>query len=157
MKSNREMKQSVKILLFLFIFIASEQIMAQYGRTPTRYGRQGRTAIPQAQTPPKEPEKLTAEEYVEKEMPGLIEVLELDPFEEAVVRTVLVNSVQKRMELQILKLDQQKMREEMEKIKAEQDEALKNGLPEEKYQTYLELVDNPSKTKRKRKKKKKKG
>ena len=82
--------------------------------------------------------------------------MELDPFEEAVVRSVLVNSVQKRMELQILKLEPQKMKEEYEKIRKQQDEELKAGLPEEKYQIYLQLQDNPSKTKRKQKKKKKK-
>ena len=150
------MKQLVQTLLLLSIILLSEQVFAQFGRTPTRYGPQGRTAIPQAQTPPKEPEKLTAEQYVDKEMPGLIQVLELDPFEEAVVRSVLVASVQKRMELQILKLEPQKMREELEKITAQQNTEMKAGLPAEKYQTYLELVDNPSKTKRKKKKKKRK-
>jgi len=122
-----------------------------------RWGRQRRgSAIPEAQTPPPEPEKLTAEEYVEKEMPELIEVMELDAFEEAVVRTVLTNSVQKRMELQILQLEPQKMKEELQKIKQQQDEELKAALPEEKFQIYLELIENRSKAKRKQKKKKKK-
>ena len=125
---------------------------AQIGNN--RFGR-GRSAIPQAQTPPKEPEKLTAAEYVDKEMPEIKEVMELDPFEEAVVRSVLEKYVQKRIELQILKLEPQKMKEEFAKLQELQDEELKASLPEEKFQTYLELRENPTKAKRKKKKKKK--
>lgn len=149
------MTQLVRPLLLFFTFLLCAQTMAQIGRTPTRYGRQG-SAIPQTQAPPKEPEKLTAEQYVDQEMPNLVEVMGLDPFEEAVVRSVLVNSVQKRMELQILKLEPQKMKEELEKIKTKQDEELRAGLPEEKYQIYLEMRENKSKAKRKQKKKRKK-
>ncbi|MEN1785416.1 MAG: hypothetical protein AAGF77_09780 [Bacteroidota bacterium] len=141
------------LLVFLFIGVTINAQMRNGGMN--RFGRQT-SAIPQAQSPPPEPEKLTAAEYVEKEMPKLIEVMELDPFEEAIVRSVLVSSVQKRMELKILNLDPQKMKEEVEKIKAKQDADLKAGLPEEKFQTYLELLDNPTKTTRKKKKAKRK-
>ena len=121
-----------------------------------RFGR-GRSAIPQGPTAAQqEPEKLTAEQYVDQEMPKFIETMELDPFEEAVVRSILVKSVQKRMELQILKLEPQKMKEEYQKTIKEQDEELKASLPEDKYQIYLEMRENPSKAKRKQKKKKKK-
>ena len=87
-------------------------------------------------------------------MPKLIEVMGLDPFEQAIVRSILVKSVQKRMELQILDLEQKKMMEEYRKIVKEQDEELKAGLPEEKFQIYMDMRENPSKTKRKQKKKK---
>ena len=87
-------------------------------------------------------------------MPKLIEVMDLDPFEQAIVRSVFVKSVQKRMELHILELEQKKMMEEYEKIVKEQDEELKASLPEEKFQIYMDMRENPSKTKRKQKKKK---
>lgn len=144
-----------KSLLLLFIAL-SLQSYAQYGygnRYGSGYG--GRSSIPQAQTPEKEPEKLTAEQLVDQQMPQIKETMALDPFEEAVVRTSFVKAVQKRMELQILKLEPQKMREEFEKIQKEQDEELKAALPEEKYEVYLSMRENPSKTKRKQRKKKK--
>ncbi len=121
-----------------------------------RFGRQ-RSAIPQGPTASQqEPESLTAEEYVEKEMPKFIETMGLDPFEEAVVRSILVKSVQKRMELQILNLEEKKMREEFDKTIKEQDAELKASLPPEKYQIYMEMRENPSKAQRKQKKKKRK-
>ena len=150
------MKTLLTPILILGVLLVSTDVYSQFVNQNQWRRNQGRTAIPQAQTPPKEPEKLTAEQYVDQEMPKLVEVMELDPFEEAVVRSVLVNSVQKRMELQILKLEPQKMKEQLEKITAQQDAELKAGLPEEKYQVYLEMRENPSKTKRKQKKRKKK-
>lgn len=143
-------------LAFLFLFLSSSSIVAQYGYG-SPYGRQRqRSAIPQAQTPPKEPEAKTAEQLVDEQMPRMVESLELDPFEEAVVRSTFVKYVQKRMELQILKLEPQKMKEEYEKLAKLQDEELKAGLPEEKYNAYLELQKNRFKGKKKKKKKKSK-
>ncbi|WP_394972221.1 hypothetical protein [uncultured Croceitalea sp.] len=140
---------------FLILFLSSTTVMAQFGN---RYGRQqrGRTAIPQAQTPPKEPEAKTADQVVDEQMPKISENLELDPFEEAVVRSTLVKYVQKRMELQILKLEPEKMREEYEKLAKLQDEEIKAGLPEDKFKAYMELQKNRFKTKKKKKKKKSK-
>ena len=121
-----------------------------------RFGRQ-RSAIPRGPTAAQqEPEKLTAEEYVDQEMPKLIETMDLDPFEEAVVRSVLVKSVQKRMELQILNLEPEKMKEEFEKALKEQDAELEASLPPEKFKIYLEMRENKAKAMRKQKKKKKK-
>ncbi|WP_343486498.1 hypothetical protein [Allomuricauda sp. d1] len=128
---------------------------AQIGRNGNPFGRQ-RTAIPQAQTPQKEPEPKTAEELVEEQMPQITETLELDAFEQAVVRSTFTKYVQKRMELQILQLEPQKMKEEFQKLQQQQDEEMKAGLPEEKYQTYLDLMKNPSKAKKAKRKKKKK-
>jgi len=130
--------------------------MAQFGNNVNRFGRQRSIVPQQQQTAPPEPEPMTAEQVVDAEMPKIKENLNLDPFEEAVVRSILVNSVQKRMELQILQLEPQKMREEFQKIKEKQDEELKAGLPAEKYEAYLDLQSGKSKGKGKRKKKKKK-
>ncbi|AKA36204.1 hypothetical protein [Flagellimonas lutaonensis] len=146
------MKKSLQLFTAVFLLLFASSLEAQYGYG-NRYGR--RTSIPQAQTPQKEPEPKTAEEYVEERMPKIIEALELDPFEEAVVRTTLTKYVQKRMELQILKLDPKKMKEEFEKIQKLQDAEIKAGLPEEKYENYLALQKNQLKKKRKKKKKRK--
>ena len=74
-----------------------------YGNRGYGYGR-GRSAIPQAQTPEKEPENLTAEEIVDNEMPAIASALELNEFETAVLSSVLKKYVQERIEMQILKL-----------------------------------------------------
>lgn len=145
------MKKSIQILIPAVLLLFASSLEAQYGYG-NRYGR--RTSIPQAQTPQKEPEPLTAEEYVEQRMPKIIEALELDPFEEAVVRTTLTKYVQKRMELQILKLEPKKMKEEFQKLQEQQDAEIKAGLPENKYEAYLALQKNQLKKKRKKKKKK---
>ncbi len=144
---------SVSIITFLLAVTYTSTVSAQFGN---RFGRQQqRNPIPQAQQAPEKPEPLTAEEMVEQRMPSITEALELDPFEEAVVKTTLVKYVQQRIELQILKLEPQKMREELEKIGKSQNEEIKNGLPEEKYEAYLDLQENKFKAKKKKKKKKK--
>lgn len=142
-------------LLFLMIGLTGiESIYAQVGYG-NRYGRQ-RSTVPQIQDTPKPPEPMTAEEMVDERMPSISETLELNPFEEAVVRTTLIKYVQKKLELQILELEPQKMREEYEKLGKLQNEEIKAGLPEEKYEAYLELEKNRFKAKRKKKEKKKK-
>ena len=130
-----------------------------YGTRGSGYGR-GRSGIPQAQEPQKEPENLTAEEIVDNEMPAIAEALELNEFETAVLSSVLKKYVQERIEMQILKLTPDKMREKMEKITERQDEELKAGLPMEKYEAFVELqkkgVAKTNKEKKKKEKRKKK-
>ena len=130
-----------------------------YGTRGSGYGR-GRSGIPQAQEPQKEPENLTAEEIVDNEMPAIAEALELNEFETAVLSSVLKKYVQERIEMQILKLTPDKMREKMEKITERQDEELKAGLPMEKYEAFVELqtkgVAKTTKEKKKKEKRKKK-
>ncbi|MDF0716451.1 hypothetical protein PY092_09850 [Muricauda sp. 334s03] len=151
------------IILFIGVLFIND-ISAQYGYgSPYGYGSRsmygrGRSAIPQAgptestkeETPP------TAEEIVDEQMPSITEAIGLDPFEQAVVRTSLVQSVQQRIELQILELEPLKMKEEIENIKRRQDAELKAGLPEEKYEAFMELQENQFKAKKKKQKKKKK-
>lgn len=140
---------------FLTIVLLGTQIITAQFRNNNRFGRQQRTAIPQAQTPPPEPEAKTADELVDEQMPKITENLGLDPFEEAVVRSVLVKYVQKRLELQILKLDPKKMKEEYDKLAELQKEELRAGLPEDKYLAYIDLEERQFQGKRKKKKKKK--
>ena len=127
-----------------------------YGGRGSGYGR-GRSGIPQAQEPQKEPENLTADEIVDKEMPEIAEALELNEFETAVLSSVLKKYVQERIEMQILKLTPDKMREKMGKITERQDEELKAGLPMEKYEAFVELQKKGvAKTNKEKKKKEKK-
>ncbi len=152
------------------LLLTGVELQAQYGYGGGGYGYggrgtygRGRSSIPQAQEPQKEPENLTAEEIVDKEMPAIAGALELNEFETAVLSSVLKKYVQERIEMQILKLSPDKMREKMEEITARQDEELKAGLPLEKYEAFVELQKNgvaktnkEKKKKQKRKKKKKK-
>ena len=151
------MKTKVKyILIFLTIYSAFTDINAQYGNGyGNGYGGRQRNSIPQAQSPQEEPKALTAEQIVDNEMPNITEVVGLNAFEEAIVRTILTKYVQKRIELQILKLAPDKTREAMENIVKEQDEELKASLPEEKYEAFTQLQKDRFKTKKKKKKKKK--
>jgi hypothetical protein len=64
--------------------------------------------------------------------------------------------VQKRIEMQILELSPEQMREGMEKITQAQDEELKAGLPPEKYEAFVEMQKKGlQKTKKEKKKERK--
>lgn len=146
----------MKKLIFLFILVLSgtQLLSAQMGRYGT-YGPQ-RSAIPRGpEAPAKEEEPKTAEELVAAEMPKITEELELNDFEQAVVSSILTKYVQQRIELQILNLPKDQTMAALEKIAHEQDLELKQGLPEEKYEAFVELQENGFKGKKKRKKKKK--
>ena len=148
------MKKLTTLCIIVFCLIGTETVSSQFGNN-NRFGRQQRSAIPQAQTPPEEPKPKTADELVDEQMPRITKEIGLDPFEEAVVRSTLVKYVTKRLELQILKLEPKKMKEEYEKLADSQTEELKAGLPEDKYQAYVELEQRRFQGKKKKKKKKK--
>lgn len=160
------MKINRIFLVVLFSIMAGIEVQAQYGygngyggygygNRGSGYGR-GRTAIPQAETPQKEPEPLTADQIVDNEMPEIASALELNDFETAVLSSILKKYVQERIEMQILKLEPDQMREQMEKITLRQTEELKAGLPLEKYEAFVELQKNGvAKTKKEKKKKEK--
>jgi hypothetical protein len=118
----------------------------------------------------KEPENLTAEQIVAQQMPAFKEALGLTVFEEAILSTVLTKYVQQRIELQILKLDPQKMKEQYQIIQENQEKELQQSLPPEKFEAYMELQEenfrnldkkakenNKESGKKKNKKKKNKG
>ncbi|WP_291869034.1 hypothetical protein [Maribacter sp.] len=127
-----------------------------YGRGGGGYGRQ-RNSIPQAETPPKKEDPKTATEIVDNEMPNITEALELNEFETAVLSSVLKKYLQQRIEMQILELTPEQMREGMEKITKNQDDELKAGLPIEKYDAFVAMQKKGiAKTKKETKKKKKK-
>lgn len=149
---------TLSILTLLIGLLFTSETFAQYGYgSPygNRYGRRQST-LPQVHDTPKKEDPPTAEEIVDGQMPSITEALGLNPFEEAVVRTTLLQSVQQRIELQILGLEPLKAKEEYEKIEKRQNEELKSGLPEDKYNAFMELQENSFKSKKKKKKKKKK-
>ncbi|MEO9892894.1 hypothetical protein [Aurantibacter sp.] len=165
------MKINIKFLFAaLIIFLSGAELQAQYGYGNSGYGYGGggygygygrqRNAIPQATSEPKAPEPKTAGEIVDDEMPGITEALELNEFETAVMSSILKKFIQKRIELQILELEPDQVREAMEKITAQQTEELKAGLSEEKYEAFVELqkkgLAKAKKEKKKESKKKKK-
>lgn len=171
------MKTHIRHLIVVFILLlGASELQAQYGYGyggggygyggyggRGTYGR-GRSAIPQAgPTTPKEPEPKTAAQIVDGEMPAIAETLGLDEFEKAVLSTTLKKYVQERIELRILKLPADKMREAYQKITERQDEDLKAGLPLEKYEAFVQMqkdgvakMQKQMKKEEKRKKKKKK-
>lgn len=138
---------SAMLLFHSFVF-------AQYYGNGGRYGRQ-RSAIPRTEEPVKKEDPLTAEEIVEREMPKITEHVGLNAFEEAVVRTILTKYVQQQIEMQILNLEPEQMREGLEKIRENQKADLKAGLPEEKYNALLEMQEKGIKKKKRKKKGKK--
>ncbi|NND16255.1 MAG: hypothetical protein HKN89_08005 [Eudoraea sp.] len=146
----------MRTVLFFLVFLVNCAVLAQVGTPYRQYGTRGAPVVPRTQERPMEdPAALTAEERVELQMPKIIEAVELNPFEEAVVRSILTKYVQKRIELQILALDADKTREAMEKIRLEQDEELKESLPAEKYKALQDLYKNKGRVKKKKKKKSK--
>ena len=163
------MKINIKyIIVFCSIMLMGAELQAQYGYggrggygnrggygSRGGYGRQ-RNTIPQAQTPQKEPVPLTAEQIVDNEMPSISEALDLNPFETAVLSSTLKKYVQQRIEMQILELTPEQMREGMEKITKNQEKELKAGLPLEKFEAFVELQKKGVKKTQKEKKRKRK-
>lgn len=160
------MKTNTKFLIIAFIMmLVGSELQAQYGYGRGYgygsgygygYGRQ-RSAIPQAQVEAKEPEPKTAGQIVDEEMPGIAEAIDLNEFEVAVMSSILKKYIQKRIELQILKLEPDKMRESLEKITEAQTEELKSGLSLETYEAFVALQQKGlSKAKKEKKKEGKK-
>ncbi|MDE3743376.1 hypothetical protein [Maribacter polysaccharolyticus] len=160
-----KIKNGFFVVLFILLLTGLE-VQAQYGYgNGYGYGRYGGgygygnrgSSIPQVETPQKEPEPLTADEIVDNEMPDIALALELNEFETAVLSSILKKYVQQRIEMRILKLEPDQMREQMEKITKEQTEELKAGLPLEKYEAFVALQKKGvSKTIKEKKRKKKK-
>ncbi|MDH3699229.1 MAG: hypothetical protein OEQ81_11225 [Flavobacteriaceae bacterium] len=147
----------MRFIVFIFVFLINGAVLAQVGSPYRQYGTRGAPVVPRTnERPMEDPEALTAEERVDQQMPKILEVLELNPFEEAVLRSILTKYVQKRIELQILALDPDKNREALEKMQLEQDEELKQSLPPEQYEALQDLYKNNGKVKKKKKKKKSK-
>ncbi len=126
--------------------------MGRYGTFDSNRSSLPRGPGPEAQ---KEDPK-TAEELVADQMPRITEALDLNDFEQAVVSSILNKYVQQRIELQILELPKDKTREAYEKIAENQKAELKQGLPPEKFEGFMDLMENGGKSKKEKKDRKKK-
>ena len=139
-------------LLILLALLGFSELHAQVNRS--MYGRQ-RSGIPRTPVERQEPKPQTAEEIVAEEMPKITETLNLNEFEQAVVSSILTRYVEQRIQLRLLELSPEKMREGLEKISKNQQAELKAGLPEEKFLALEEYQKNGYKFKKKKRKKKK--
>lgn len=143
--------------LFIALLLSGfAEAQGQFGNRGMGGGMGGGQRNPIPQTPQEPPKPLTADEMVDNQMPNISEALSLNPFEEAVLRTTLVKYIQKSIELQILQLPPEKMKEAMEKLVKEQEEELKTNLTEEQYEAFMQLQKDRFKPKKKKKKKKSK-
>ncbi|WP_394748643.1 protein kinase family protein [Spongiimicrobium salis] len=149
------MKTTKKNLLVVLVTLLSlSWAQAQYGNG---YGRQRqRSRIPQAQTPQKEQEPLTPEQMVDNEMPKIIKQIALNEFETAIMRATLLKFLKSRNEVILSNLPQRETQEAISKLFEKQDAELKAGLPQDKYEAFIELRNNGFKKKKKKKRKKKK-
>ena len=149
-------KRILSVVIFCFLLLGLGTVEAQYRRGNQLYGRPN-SIVPTANDPKPEAKPLTAEEMVEKQMPKITEAAGLNDFEQAVVSSILTKYFQKTIELQILELDANTTREQLQEIKKGQEAELKAGLPEEKFNIIMQIQEEGfKKVKSKQKKKKKK-
>lgn len=109
----------------------------------------------QMPTRTEEQEPLTAEDIVELSMNNIKETVELNAFEDAVLRAIMLEATRKRIELQILNLEPNAVKTALEEIEKQEDDRLKNELPEVVY-TQLQVLKERGKSNSPKKKKKKK-
>ncbi len=148
---------SLKFIFTLLVLFISSDFYGQFqrGNNQNAFGRQ--SAIPRTQEPQEKEDPKTATEIVDEQMPSITKALELNGFQTAVMSSILKKYLQERIELQILKLTPDDMREAFLKIDERQTEELQAGLPPEKYDAFLDLQkDGITKTLKKKKKKQKK-
>ena len=88
-------------------------------------------------------------------MNNIKETVELNAFEDAVLRAIMLEATRKRIELQILNLEPNAVKTALEDIEKQEDDRLKNELPEVVY-TQLQVLKERGKSNSTKKKKKKK-
>ena len=159
-----------KIVLALLLVLGSlESVQGQfgmggfggYGYNPYSGMGRMRSSVPRANVAAEPDAPLTAEDITELEMVKVKEVLVIDPFEEAILRSIVLEFTKKRIELQILKGDPKTLSESFRKLNDLENERLKTELSLATYEKLLELKERNFKklkdnSEKKRKKKKKK-
>jgi hypothetical protein len=144
----------------LFISLCSESF-GQFGMPMGRGGMMGNPygnplrQMNQMPTRTEEQAPLTAEDIVELSMNNIKETVELNAFEDAVLRAIMLEATRKRIELQILNLEPNAVKTALEEIEKQEDDRLKNELPEVVY-TQLQVLKERGKSNSPKKKKKKK-
>jgi len=103
-----------------------------------------------------EDEPLTAEDIVELSINRVKETIEINAFEEAVLRSIMLEATKKRIELQILNLESNAMKTALEEIESIEDARLENELPPALFEHLKALKEEGnSRVKRNKEKKKK--
>ena len=98
---------------------------------------------------------LTADDIVELSMNRIKETIELNAFEDAVIRSIMLEATKKRIELQILNLEPNAVKTTLEEIEKQEDFRLNNELPEVIYLQLQALKEEGRSNSPKKKKKKK--
>lgn len=98
---------------------------------------------------------LTADDIVELSMNRIKETIELNAFEDAVIRSIMLEATKKRIELQILNLEPNAIKTTLEEIEKQEDFRLNNELPEVIYLQLQALKEEGRSNSPKKKKKKK--
>lgn len=149
-------------LASLLVLLTCFESFGQFGMPMGRGGMMGNPygnpmrGMNQFPSRTQEEEPLTAEDIVELSINRVKETIEINAFEEAVLRSIMLEATKKRIELQILNLEPNAMKTALEEIESLEDARLENELPPALYAHLKALKEerNP-KTKRKKEKKKK--
>ena len=135
-----------------------------YGQFGMPMGRGGMMGNPywnsfrqmnQMPTRTEEQAPLTADDIVELSMNRIKETIELNAFEDAVIRSIMLEATKKRIELQILNLEPNAVKTTLEEIEKQEDFRLNNELPEVIYLQLQALKEEGRSNSPKKKKKKK--
>ena len=133
----------------------------QFGMPMGRGGMMGNTygnsfrQMNQMPTRTEEQAPLTADDIVELSMNRIKETIELNAFEDAVIRSIMLEATKKRIELQILNLEPNAVKTTLEEIEKQEDFRLNNELPEVIYLQLQALKEEGRSNSPKKKKKKK--
>lgn len=111
-----------------------------YGNPYSGMGRMG-SSVPRMNTTAEPDAPLTAEEITELEIQKVKEAMLIDPFEEAVLRAIVLEFTKKRIELQILKVDPKTLSESFKKWNEEENERMKNELSLATYEQLIALKE----------------
>lgn len=135
-----------------------------YGQFGMPMGRGGMMGNPygnplrqmnQMPTRTEEQAPLTADDIVELSMNRIKETIELNAFEDAVIRSIMLEATKKRIELQILNLEPNEVKTVLEEIEKQEDFRLNKELPEVIYLQLQALKEEGRSSSPKKKKKKK--
>ncbi len=146
------MKNHLRRIVILLLVLGTQTVSSQVmNRNRLGAGSPGPTAQSQRQEEPK-----TAEEMIDIMMPKISESLQLNDFDGAVMRTILLKYMKKRLELRILDLPDERTRELLGQILKEEDAELKGSLSAEVYEGYKKISEEGLNWKKKEEKEKKK-
>jgi hypothetical protein len=151
-----------------FLALASLLLLSlcfeSYGQFGMPMGRGGMMGNPygnplrqmnQMPTRTEEQAPLTADDIVELSMNRIKETIELNAFEDAVIRSIMLEATKKRIELQILNLEPNEVKTVLEEIEKQEDFRLNKELPEVIYLQLQALKEEGRSSSPKKKKKKK--